>query len=286
VGEVEDDVGAELTIRLWHVPGAGGTRLAVRVAGDANNPAIVLVHGWARSSLDWLAQLTDPELTTRFRLIAPDLRGHGESEVPAGGYDDPRVWAEDLSAVLAVAQRRPAVLVGSSYGGLVITDYLRQQGELGVAGLVFAGALTEIGPGNPGGAVGPLMAAEMRACLSEDPDIAVPALTRLATGMTAEPVSGPVLQRQLGEMLRVPPAVRKAMFRRSLSSADVLASVTVPALIMHGTADTVIDPSAAQYVSGKIPGASLRWFQDVGHLPFAERVDEFDTALREFANES
>ena len=66
-------------------------------------------------------------------------------------------------------------------------------------------------------------------------------------------------------------------------SADVLVSVDVPALVMHGERDEVISPRAADYAAGKIPGASLRWFPDVGHLPFAERVEEFNAVLRAFA---
>ena len=64
----------------------------------------------------------------------------------------------------------------------------------------------------------------------------------------------------------------------------MLAAVTVPALIVHGTEDAVVAPAAAEYAAGKIPGASLRWFEGVGHLPFAERVEEFNIALRELAN--
>jgi pimeloyl-ACP methyl ester carboxylesterase len=77
-----------------------------------------------------------------------DLRGHGGSEVSADGYDDPGVWAADLAAVLELAGR-PAVLVGSSYGGLVITDYLRAHGQAGVAGLVLAGASPRSAPDIP-----------------------------------------------------------------------------------------------------------------------------------------
>lgn len=263
--------------------GAAGTRLVVRASGRPRLPPIVFVHGWARSSLDWAAQLLDPALLAGRHLLAVDLRGHGESEVAAGGYDDPAVWAGDLAAVLEYAGE-PAVMVGASYGGLVITDYLRVHGCARVRGLVLVGALTEIGAGHPGGAVGPLMRAGIRDYLSEDLAVAVPALTRLAAGLTAEPASGEVVQRRLGEFLRVPPRVRRAMFRRSVSSADVLERVTVPTLIVHGTQDAVVHPSAAEYAAGKIPGASLRWFEAVGHLPFAERVEEFNTALRELAD--
>jgi non-heme chloroperoxidase len=277
---VEEHVGS---VSLFSLRGAGRTRLAVRASGRPARPTIVFVHGWARSSLDWSAQLTDPELIAGYRLLAVDLRGHGESEVADTGYDDPETWAGDLAAVLEHAGE-PAVLVGSSYGGLVITDYLRCRGQERVAGIVLVGALTEIGAGNPGGAVGPLMGAGIRDYLSEDPAVAVPALTRLAAGLTAEPAPGAVIQRRLGEFLQVPPGVRRALFRRGLGSADVLAAITVPTLVIHGTVDAVVDPSAARYAAGKIPGASLRWFEAVGHLPFAERTKEFNEALREFAD--
>jgi pimeloyl-ACP methyl ester carboxylesterase len=64
----------------------------------------------------------------------------------------------------------------------------------------------------------------------------------------------------------------------------VLAGLAAPTLVVHGTEDAVVHPTAAEYAAGKIPGASLRWFDRVGHLPFAERVAEFNTALRELAD--
>lgn len=270
---------------LAFVEGAGGVRLAVRTAGDAANPPVVLLHGWASASTTWSHQLADTELTSSFRLIAADLRGHGQSDVPDAGYGDPAAWAADLAAVLELAGPGPAVLVGSSYGGVVITDYLRVLGDDRLAGVVLVGAPTELGPGHPGGAVGPAMATSMRPALSEDPAVAVPALTELIAAMTAAPVSGELVQRWLGDALRVPPRVRAALFRRDVDSAGVLASVSVPALVVHGTADVVVDPTAAEYAAGKIPGASLRWFYDVGHLPFVERVEEFNRTLREFAGQ-
>jgi pimeloyl-ACP methyl ester carboxylesterase len=54
-------------------------------------------------------------------------------------------------------------------------------------------------------------------------------------------------------------------------------------MVVHGTGDTVVAPSCAEYAAGKIPGAVVRWFEDVGHMPFTERRAEFNTALLEFA---
>ncbi|AXB46625.1 alpha/beta fold hydrolase [Amycolatopsis albispora] len=271
---------------LTEVIGAGGVRLGLRVAGAANTSAIVLVHGWAQSSLAWSPQLADPGLTARYRLVGVDLRGHGGSDVPALGYDEPRVWAEDLAAVIDFAGAgAPVLLVGWSYGGLVITDYLRVHGTTNVAGIVFAGAITEIGRDRPGGRVGPAMRNALPAALSDDPAEAVPALTALCAGMSSRPVDGPLAQSLLGTSLSVPPAVRAALFRRDVDSSAVLAGLDVPTLVIHGVQDQVVDLSAGEYAAGKIAGARTRWMPGTGHLPFVEAAAEFNSALEQFAGE-
>jgi non-heme chloroperoxidase len=158
-------------------------------------------------------------------------------------------------------------------------------GTARLRGLVLVGAITEIGRDRPGGRVGPLMREHMRAMLSDDPDIAVPALTAYTRGMTVGPVPGAQVQALLGASLSVPPSVRSALFRRDAGSEDVLAGIDVPALVVHGTADRVIEPSVAEHAIGKIPGAVGRWFLDGGHAPFAESAEEFDAVLRQFAEE-
>jgi non-heme chloroperoxidase len=266
------------------VVGHGGVRLGLRVEGAENSRPIVFVHGWAQSGACWAAQLADPALTERFRLVAVDLRGHGASDVPSTGYDDPVAWADDLAAVLDFAGPG-AIVVAWSYGGLVLTDHIRVHGTARLRGLVLVGAITEIGRDRPGGRVGPLMREHMRAMLSDDPDIAVPALTAFSREMVARPVPGAQAQALLGASLSVPPAVRSALFRRDVGSEDVLVRVDKPTLVTHGTADRVIEPSAAEYATGKIPGALARWFLDGGHAPFAESAEEFDAVLRQFAEE-
>jgi non-heme chloroperoxidase len=266
------------------VVGHGGVRLGLRVEGVEHSRPIVFVHGWAQSGGCWAAQLADPALTERFRLVAMDLRGHGASDVPTAKYDDPQVWADDLAAVLDFAGP-DAIVVAWSYGGLVLTDHIRVHGTARLRGLVLVGAITEIGRDRPGGRVGPLMREHMRAMLSDDPDIAVPALTAYTRGMTVGPVPGAQVQALLGASLSVPPSVRSALFRRDAGSEDVLAGIDIPVLVVHGTADRVIEPSVAEHAIGKIPGAVGRWFVEGGHAPFAESAAEFDAVLRKFAEE-
>lgn len=266
------------------VVGYGGVRLGLRVEGAENSRPIVFVHGWAQSSGCWAAQLADPGLTERFRLVAMDLRGHGASDVPAEGYDDPVAWADDLAAALDFAGP-DAIVVAWSYGGLVLADHIRVHGTARLRGIVLVGAITEIGRDRAGGRVGPLMREHMRAMLSDDPDIAVPALTAFSRDMAGGPVPGTQVQALLGASLSVPPAVRAALFRRDIGSEEVLAAVDKPTLVVHGSHDRVIDPAAAEHTIGKIPGATGRWFLDGGHAPFAESAEEFDAVLRQFAEE-
>ncbi|WP_033291055.1 alpha/beta fold hydrolase [Amycolatopsis jejuensis] len=266
------------------VVGADGVRIALRVEGAENARPIVFVHGWAQSAAAWSAQLADPALSERFRLVAMDLRGHGASDVPAGGYDDPQQWAGDLAAVLDFAGP-DAILVGWSYGGLVIADYLREHGTARLGGIVLVGAITEIGRGREGGRTGPVMRAALPAALSDDAEVAIPALVEF-TRAQARRVPGAYAQAMLGHSLSVPPVVRGALFRRDVGSADVLAAVDKPVLVVHGSADGVVDPSVAEYSAGKIPGAVLRWFVEAGHLPFVEEPGEFNSLLRRFSGEA
>ncbi|MFD0199370.1 MULTISPECIES: alpha/beta fold hydrolase [Saccharothrix] len=252
---------------------AEGVRLAVRESGPADAPAVVLVHGWAQSGEVW------PSLPS-LRTYALNLRGHGDSEVVEGGYRDSACWAADLKAVLDHVGR-PAVVVGWSYGGLVIADYLRVHGTAGVAGLVLVGAITEVGRDRDGGVTGPVMRAALPGALSEDPEVAVPAMARFCRDQ-ASGLGGEVVQRLLGTALRVPPRVRREMFRRDVGSAAVLKSVDKPTLVVHGTADEVVDPAAGEYAAALIPGADLRRYDGTAHAPFLERPERFAADLAGF----
>ena len=264
-----------------HVTGGSGVRLALRVAGPETGPAVLFLHGWAQSGAVWQKQLDGP-LSGDFRLFAADLRGHGDSGAPETGYDSAD-WAADVRAMIEHIGG-PVVLVGWSYGGLVITDYLREFGTGEVAGIMYVGAITEIGRGRAGGRTGPAMRQALPDALSPDPAVAGPALRSFAVGMYPPGIQvrpTPLVQGLLDAALQVPAGVRAALFRRDVESADVLAKIDVPTLVLHGRADAVVQPSAAEYTAEHVPGAELRWLDGVGHLPFLERPAEFEQALRD-----
>lgn len=96
-------------------------RLAVWHWGDPASPPIVLVHGWGDSGATFAAVAAS--LAQDFFLVAPDLRGFGESPATPGGYWFPD-YLKDLDACLdAMTRARPITLVGHSMGGNVCGLY-------------------------------------------------------------------------------------------------------------------------------------------------------------------
>ncbi|CAM2984773.1 alpha/beta hydrolase [Prescottella defluvii] len=269
--------------------GRDGTTLVYRTFGSLGARPLVLLHGWAQSSRCWGDDVL-AALSEQYRVIAVDLRGHGYSDAPAAGYDDSANWAGDVDAVLtAEGVTAGAVLLGWSYGGLVICDYLAAHGTAAVDGVVFVGAITSIGRGEAGGAVGAAMKAAIPAAMAGDPEVAVPALGSFGTALTgpigdADAAKGAWSQSLLGAGLTTPPRVRSALFRRSASHDDVLRGLDVPALVLHGTADTVVDISAGEHAVTLIPDVTASYWEGCGHGPFVEDPARFVGEVRAFCD--
>ncbi len=98
-----------------------GEQVAYREAG--HGPALLLIHGMAGSSYTWRAVI--PQLSKRYRVIAPDLIGHGQSAKPRGDYSLGAfaVWLRDLLDELGISR---VTLVGQSLGGGVAMQFVHQ----------------------------------------------------------------------------------------------------------------------------------------------------------------
>ena len=84
----------------------------------AGDPPILFVHGYSCDSHDWSWQI--PHFVTNHRVIAVDIRGHGRSSAPEGGYD-PKQFAADLAALLEHVGAPPVVAIGHSLGGVIVS---------------------------------------------------------------------------------------------------------------------------------------------------------------------
>lgn len=270
-------------IAACDVHGGDELRLHVREWGNAHGPPIIFVHGWSQCQLCWSRQVAGT-LAEGFRIVTFDLRGHGMSERPlsAEHYTDSRLWADDLAAVIAhVGPERP-LLVASSYGGYVVTDYLRVYGDAGIAGINLAGGAVmlkptfdNIGPGlleNAGGACSPDLATN------------IAAVCRLLRAFTVKPMSADDWSTAVGWTMVVPIEVRQALFAREIDADGALSALSVPLLVTHGRHDAIVLPSMAEHVLEVCETAEISWYEDVGHLPFFEDPDRFDRELHAFAD--
>jgi pimeloyl-ACP methyl ester carboxylesterase len=91
-----------------------GIRLAYFELGDVKGLPVLLLHGFTDSARSW--SLIAPYLATGFRLVAPDLRGHGHSDKPEGCYTIPEM-AHDVRLLIEELDFAPTNVVGHSLGG-------------------------------------------------------------------------------------------------------------------------------------------------------------------------
>lgn len=92
---------------------AGGLRTHVALAGAEDAPPLLAVHGWPQHWWAW--RLVIPELAKSWRVIAPDLRGHGWTDAPPSGYEKEQ-FAGDLLALLDAMGIARATWIGHDWG--------------------------------------------------------------------------------------------------------------------------------------------------------------------------
>jgi pimeloyl-ACP methyl ester carboxylesterase len=268
-------------IHKHQVVGGGGATLNVLEAGRRDGPTVLFIHGFSQNALAWSKQL-DSELARDHRLVAMDLRGHGNSDKPPKeAYTDSKLWADDVQAVIeALGLDRP-VLSGWSYGGLIMCDYVAAYGETAIGGLHFVNAITRVGePVLP--FLGPDFLAQVPGFFSNDVQESSAALRRFMRLCVYEEPSAQDFYLFLGYNTIVPPYVREGLFSRSLEHDSLLRRLTVPVLITHGDEDAIVLRSMGEHTARMISGARASYYPNVGHATFWEAPDRFNRELHDF----
>jgi pimeloyl-ACP methyl ester carboxylesterase len=263
------------------IDGGGGTRLHVIETGNARGLPIVFIHGFSQCSLAWSRQL-DSDLAQDFRLLAMDLRGHGLSEKPATGYDDSRVWADDIHAVIGSLRLERPLLCCWSYG-FPLLDYLRHYGDADIAGMQLVGAITKLGSEEAFSVLTPEVLQAVPGLFTTDAAESARNLQAFIRLCFAEPPSVEDLYLVLGYNTVVPPFVRQALFSRVVDNDDVLAGIRKPLLVTHGANDAIVKTAAAELIKARVAHAEVDIMPGVGHAPFRENAPVFNLRLRKFA---
>jgi pimeloyl-ACP methyl ester carboxylesterase len=115
------------------------------VYSEGQGPAVVLLHGYAETAQMWFPLME--HWKSKYRVIAPDLRGIGETSIAAGGYDKKSV-AVDIKAILDYEDVTRAVIIGHDIGLMVAYAFAAQFPQMTERLVLMDAFLPGIGPGN------------------------------------------------------------------------------------------------------------------------------------------
>ncbi len=246
---------------------------------------ILLVHGWICSSKFW--QKNIPGLANEFRVVAVDLRGHGNSSKALTGHTL-RQYARDVRVLIEHLGLQSVVLVGWSMGGPVVLSYCEQYAR---DTRLQALALVDTAPF-------PFSPAEwnshplknynydgmnaMFAAYKANPRGFATAFT---TRMHKQMPSDAELEWMVAEQMKTPTWIGEAVYSDFLMSdyAKSLAAIQVPVLVFAANSGVYCKGIAmGKAIAAQVAHGTFLPFEDAGHLLFYEQPEKFNAALMEF----
>lgn len=265
------------------VEGGGGLDIYAREWGDPDGPAIVLIHGWSQSSASWELQV-ESALADEFNLVAYDWRGHGNSEKPAdaAAYQSAELNAADLQAVINAFGLDDPVLVGWSYGGIIIGDYLAVSGDAAIAGVVTTGATIGAGTGAPASAVGAAAIETIVPSTDLDLDTQLAGITAFLEACFGTMPTAEVFTEALAINMMTPPPVRAAYLGRVVDHSEAYGALIKPLLVTHGSHDAIVPVEMTEQFMQAKPDAEVSIYEGAGHLPFFDDPARFNEELAVF----
>jgi pimeloyl-ACP methyl ester carboxylesterase len=243
-----------------------------------SSDVILLVHGHPFNRSMWEPQI-EPAARAGWRVVAPDLRGYGASQVTPG-TTTLDLFASDLAALLDRLALESAVVAGLSMGGQIVMEFARAY-PTRVRGIVLAATTPE----------------------AETPE-GKQRRSQMATRLVAEgmgPYAHEVLPRMLAprtiaqrpgvahhvlEMMcntsaeGAAAALRGRAERRDYRS--LLATLDVPALVVVGDQDAFTTRQDGERMSGLLAHGELIWIEESGHMPNLEQPELFNSHLIDF----
>ena len=248
-------------------------RLNASLEGPANAPVVVMIHGLGGSLSVWdrvAARLP------RHRLLRMDLRGHGQSDVPAAPYAMGTL-IRDVERLIDHFALKETVLLGVSLGGLIAQGLAVKRMDL-VRGLVLSNTAARIGT-----------AAQWQARIATVRDHGLAALTDAT------------MERWMGRTWRDNPAM--PVMRQDFLNTDpqgwmggaaaiagtdfyeTTATLRLPTLAIAGANDGSTPPDLVRETAELIPGARFQLIRGAGHLPMVEKPADYAAILSTFLDE-
>jgi len=241
---------------------------------------VVLIHGYPFNRSLWTEQVE--ALSSTCRVIAPDLRGFGESDAAATATMNE--MAQDVAQLMDHLEIAQATMGGLSMGGYVALAFYKQFPSR-VRALVLADTRAQADSEE---------AKQTRAQQAKkalDEGMAGIADSMLPKLLTPETVSKhpEIVKRVRDMMLKTKPegaaAALRGMAERD-DQTDLLPKISVPSLILVGAEDAITPVADSEKMHQAIAGSRLVVLENAGHVSNLERAEQFNNALLEFLNES
>jgi len=246
-----------------------GVRITYWVAGPKSAPTIMLVHGWAVSKEYWrplLARTRPP----RYRLIIPDIRGHGDSD-----QKPPYTTVQAARDLLGLAEREGVeFVVGHSWGG-VIAQRMAAFGSF--RGAVFASTFAKL-------STFPAHLVEWALPFLERMDMET--FARLSVRFGCH-----VAHESVDWLYDVYRSAKREVVLQSgrdilrYDGRHLLPRIRCPVMVVHGEKDMVVPPAHGKYLWQRIRGASMVVFPDAGHDVILEAGTAFRRVLTGFVED-
>src|SRR3954468_516994 len=256
-----------------------GDRVAYQDVGSGET--LLLIHGMAGSSETWRAVI--PQLSKKYRVVAPDLLGHGQSAKPRGDYSLGAfaVWLRDLLDELGVSR---ATIIGQSLGGGVAMQFVYQHPDL-CERLVLISS----------GGLGPDVGWTLRLLSAPGAEFILPIITptpvltvgnKLRSWFGSAGIQSPRGAEMWSAYASLSDAPTRQAFLRTLRSVVDYRGQAVsalnrlhitsdlPTMAIWGDRDHIIPVEHAHAAHAARPGSRLEVLAGVGHFPQVERPTE------------
>jgi 3-oxoadipate enol-lactonase len=256
---------------------SGDGEIVYEVLG--NGPPVVLLHPFPAHHELW--HPAAQALQSRYRLVLPDLRGHGDS----GSGDGPATMdkhATDLTRILDNEKIGRAVFVGVSIGGYILFEFWRRYRPR-VAALVFCNtkATAETAESR---------AARLQAAadvLERGTEPFFESMAAKLMGETTRRTRPDLVEGALRMMRKMSPEdvalVQRGMAERP-DSVPTLKTIDVPTLIITGNEDTLTGVPEAELMKRNIAGSQMKVIAKAGHYSPWEQPEEVGKILRKFVD--
>ena len=266
--------GFNILAKMIHIQ-SGDADIVYQVLGTG--APVVLLHPFPAHHELWLPAAQ--ALTSRYQLILPDLRGHGNSSVGEGPATTEK-HAGDIARILDHAGVGRVPLAGVSIGGYVLFEFWRRyRGR--VAGLVLCNTKAQA-DASEAKAVRLQAAADV---LERGTEPFFESMVPKLLGRTTRESRPDLVDGALGMMRKMSAGnvaqVQRGMAERPDSVPD-LKTINVPALIVTGDEDILTGPAEAELMRENIPRSQMKIIRKAGHYSPWEQPEEVGQLLRQF----